>query len=226
MIDALRWLVAVEIVAVAFLPVTVAVFRRLSDRGFAFSRILGLLVLTYVVWIGGSFLPIAGPAVLPVLVLLAFAVGGWWLRRRATLAALRCIRVTILLEEGIFLTAYIVWSVLRALVFHPGIAHTEQYMDMMFLNASLHSGSYPPHDLWMSGHTVNYYYFGYLMMAMLIKLSGVAASVGYNLALSLLFAATIGASYSLGLALAHSRRWAALGPLFLAVLGNWHAVFV
>ncbi|HCG00665.1 MAG TPA: hypothetical protein DEV93_08995, partial [Chloroflexi bacterium] len=57
-------------------------------------------------------------------------------------------------------------------------------MDMALLNASIHASSYPAYDPWMSGHTINYYYLGYLMYGMLAKLSGVAPTVAFNLALS------------------------------------------
>ena len=35
-------------------------------------------------------------------------------------------------------------------------------MDLMFLNATTRADHFPPKDPWLSGHTVAYYYFGYL----------------------------------------------------------------
>src|SRR5581483_1784300 len=144
----------------------------------------------------------------------------WLWRGGETLQSFRPLGWLILGEETLFTGAFAVWGVLRAEVFHPAIAHTEQYMDLMFLNASLRSASFPPTDLWMSGHTVNYYYFGYLMYAVVNRLSGVPVAVAYNLALSTVFALTLAGAYSLGLALTRRWSWAALAPLFVALLGN------
>ena len=40
-------------------------------------------------------------------------------------------------------------------------------MDMAFVNALNASSSFPPHDPWMAGEDLNYYYLGHLAMAML-----------------------------------------------------------
>ncbi|MGH2449068.1 MAG: DUF2298 domain-containing protein, partial [Chloroflexota bacterium] len=200
-------------------------FRRLPDRGYAFARVLGLVTVTYITWIVGSFLPIAGGVVLPGLVSVAGFVG-WALRGRQVLRSLAQVKTAVVVEESLFLAGLIAWSALRAYVFHPDIAHTEQFMDMAFLSATLHAGSFPPLDPWMSGHTINYYYLGYLMNAILIRFSGVAPAVGYNLALSTIFALTLSGAYSLGYFLTRRLGWASVMPLFVVVLGNWHAVLV
>jgi YYY domain-containing protein len=225
-IDLLRWTLTVEIIGAAFLPLALWLFRALPDRGYIFAKILGLVVITYVTWLIGSFLPIASSVALPLIVLVAGAAACWWFLWAETLEAVRGLRNAILIEEVLFVAALIVWSVLRAQVFHPGIGHTEQYMDMSFLGASINSASYPPYDPWMSGHTINYYYLGYLMFGLLIKLAGVAPAVGYNLALSFLFAIVVAGAFSLGYALTRKLRWAGLSSLFVALVGNWHAILV
>jgi YYY domain-containing protein len=225
-IDFLRWALAIELVGVAFLPLAFWLLRTLPDRGYIFAKIIGLIIITYCSWLIGSFLPIASSVALPLIVLVAGAATCWWFLHAQTLEAVRGLRKTIVIEEGLFLVALILWSVLRAQVFHPGIGHTEQYMDMSLLGASIHSASYPPYDPWMSGHTINYYYVGYLMFGLLIKLSGVAPAVGYNLSISLLFAFVVAGAFSLGYALTRRFFWAALAPVFVALVGNWHAILV
>ena len=44
-------------------------------------------------------------------------------------------------------------------------------MDLAFLNSLTRFGAMPPADPWMSGLTINYYYWGYLLAAALAKLS-------------------------------------------------------
>ena len=47
----------------------------------------------------------------------------------------------------------------------------EKWMETAFINAILHSPMFPPHDPWLSGYAISYYYFGYVMTAMLAKLT-------------------------------------------------------
>ena len=223
MTDFLAWLLAIEVVGLAFLPLAIWLLRRLPDRGYIFAKILGLLLTTYVVWLAGSLLPVARSPLLPWMVILAIGAASWWRWRAGTLSELRRIVRLVAVEESLFVAALVVCSLLRVHTFGSAINHTEQFQDLSFLSASLHSASFPPYDPWMSGHTINYYYFGYLMFATLTKLSGVAPSVGYNLALSLIFAFTVGAAYSVGYALSRRLTWALLAPIFVALLGNWHA---
>lgn len=225
MIEFLRWLLVLEVLAVAAFPLATRIFTALPDRGAGLSPILGLLLVTYLSWLTGTALPVAAGPVLPLTIAFLLGVVSWGLYRLDALRALAApTRRALLIEQALFISALAVWSLLRAYVFGPPILHTEQFMDMAFLNASVHSASYPPYDPWMSGHSINYYYFGYLAYAGLIKLSGVPVAVGYNLALSTLFAAVLTAAYSLGLAFTRSLRWAAFAPALVGLAGNWHGV--
>ena len=67
---------------------------------------------------------------------------------------------------------------------------TERPMDYALFNAIQRSPNFPPHDPWLSGYSINYYYFGYLLMAVVALLSGLEPAVAYNLALALIFALT------------------------------------
>ena len=53
----------------------------------------------------------------------------------------------------------------------------------------------------MAGEDLNYYYLGHLMAAGLVKLSGVAPDVGYNLAVAAFFALSAVAAFGLSAAL-------------------------
>lgn len=224
MIDFLRWLLAIEVISLAFLPLAVWVLRSLPDRGYIFARVLGLLLITYVTWIIGSFIPVAGSVVLPVAVGVVAAGAGWWFWGRQTLALVREAGPAVAVEEALFVVGLAVWALLRVHTFGASINHTEQLMDVAFLNASYHSTSYPPYDPWMSGGTINYYYFGYLAVAMLCKLSHTATDIGFNLANATLFALTASCAYSIGFALCRRVAWSLIAPGFVALAGNWHAV--
>jgi YYY domain-containing protein len=190
------------------------------------AKLTGLLGVTYLVWLVGLVMPVAQWWFLPAGVTVVVGALSWWRWHRETLATLRPLLRIAAVEEALFLAALISWTVLRVYLLHPGIGHTEQYMDLTMLQGSLRSASYPPYDPWMSGHTINYYYFGYLMYATLVKLAGVAPAVGYNLALSSVFAFTIAGAFSVVYNLTRRILWAGIGPLFVAIIGNWHAILV
>ena len=61
-------------------------------------------------------------------------------------------------------------------------------MELMFINSILRSPTFPPHDSWLSGYAISYYYFGYVMTAMLAMLTGLTGSVAHNLMTALIFA--------------------------------------
>ena len=50
---------------------------------------------------------------------------------------------------------------------NPEILGTEKPMELAFINAILRSPAFPPHDPWLSGYAISYYYFGYVLVAML-----------------------------------------------------------
>ena len=81
----------------------------------------------------------------------------------------------VIAAEGLFALAYVLWAVLRA--YQPDIFGTEKFMDFGFMNAILKSPTFPPNDMWLSGNSINYYYFGYVLMAALTGLSGVSSQV-------------------------------------------------
>jgi YYY domain-containing protein len=103
--------------------------------------------------------------------------------------------------------------------YEPGIAGTEKPMDLAFLNGFLSAQRLPTQDSWLSGYTVPYYYFGYLVLATPGKLTGIAPAVVYNLA-----AATVPALAFVGFAsvawnLARSRFAAPIAALAAAFAG-------
>ncbi len=64
----------------------------------------------------------------------------------------------------------------------------EKPMDFAYLNSVMGADALPPADPWFSGGRMNYYYFGWMLVAGLAKLSGVPAALAYNLALATWFA--------------------------------------
>ena len=198
MLDFITWWIAVEALGLLVLPLSFLLFSRLPDRGYAFAKPLGLVLLGYLVWLVGltGLVPLNRWSILAIAALLA--AGCFWLIRgqwRSLLGRLYAERWTILTVELIFLAAFAGWAVARS--YDPAINHTEQPMDFAFLNAVIRADSMPPLDPWLSGNSISYYYFGYLINGSIAKVTGVSGGVSYNLALALLFALTAVGAFGL-----------------------------
>jgi uncharacterized membrane protein len=100
---------------------------------------------------------------------------------------------------------------------------TEKPMEFAFLNSILRSDTFPPLDPWMSGQSISYYYFGYVMIGFLTKLSGLTSNYTFNLALALIgaLAATGVCSLVYNLISLSARR----RPSFKRALAERYAVF-
>jgi uncharacterized membrane protein len=72
--------------------------------------------------------------------------------------------------------------------FAPEIVWGEKPFELAFLNSINRSESFPPDDPWLSGHSISYYYFGYVMIAALTKLVALGTNVTFYLGLSLMAA--------------------------------------
>src|SRR3954466_7628624 len=196
MTAALRFFVLIEVLGLAATPLAVVAFARLPGRGVAFAKPLGLLLATWLVWMGGSLHVVPNGLAAwigAVLVLAAAGAAVWWRGRPAL------IRRWVLWSEGTALVAFAVMALLVA--YSPDVWQTEKPMDMAFVNAAGDARTFPPEDPWMAGQDLNYYYLGHLMAAGLVRLSGVAPDVGYNLAVATFFALSAVAAFGLAGAL-------------------------
>jgi YYY domain-containing protein len=196
MTAALRFFVLIEVLGLAATPLAAVVFARLPGRGVAFAKPLGLLLATWLVWVAGSLqLVPQGLATWIAAVALVGAAGGlvWW-RRQPQLP-----RRALVWSEALALVAFATMTLLVA--YSPDVWQTEKPMDMAFINAAGDARHFPPEDPWMAGEDLNYYYLGHLMAAGLVRLSGVAPDVGYNLAVAAFFALSVVAAFGLAYAL-------------------------
>ncbi|MDE3077311.1 MAG: hypothetical protein KGJ86_17990, partial [Chloroflexota bacterium] len=120
--------------------------------------------------------------------------------------------------ELLFLVAFAALTWYRG--FNPEIAGTEKPMDFALINGILRSGRFPPMDPWMSGFSISYYYFGYYLVALLVKLTGVAPAIGFNLGLATVFGLT--ATAVAGVVYGLTQRFGAglLGAFLLLLASN------
>ncbi len=223
------WLLA-SLAGAGALPLTFSLLRSLPDRGYTLARALGLLLTGFIFWLGTSLGLLSntpGSMVLAWLILASCGAAlflrrahgsdwrGWW----------RANRRFILLAELLFLVALLALALLRA---HNNSLHgTEKPMELAFLSATQRSASFPPADPWLAGHAISYYYFGYVLMAILASLSGIGSTLAFNMSIALLFALGALTAYGVAGNLARTRpgrtgrRSGLLGACFVVLLGNW-----
>ncbi len=229
MANAITWLLAAEIIGLIAFPLAFILLPGLKDRGYSVAKPLGLVLLSWPLWMLGSLrLVPTTPVTLWAALCLFAAVSGWIaVRRRAEmLEFVRRERRAILVAEGVFLFLYAIWVAYRFL--DPSIDSTEKPMDFAFLNASILASYFPPEDPWLRGHDLPYYYFGYLMMGNLTELTFIPSRITYNLALALVpamaGAAAWGIVYNLarshGASASRGMRFALAAPVLLLMVSN------
>ena len=194
----LRWFLTFFVVGMALLPLTFSLFHGFKDKGYIFSKIIGMATISYLVFILG-LLKIAKFSFLPVLfsVIFLFAINYYFFRKNDIILTISKNLKIFLAEEIIFLTTLIFWSYVRSN--NPDIYGLEKFMDFGFVNSILRSDYFPPKDMWYAPLSINYYYFGHLITAVITKFTQIPSLVSFNLMISTLFALTFTSSFSIGM---------------------------
>jgi YYY domain-containing protein len=247
------WYLLVSLLGWLTFPLAYRLFPALADRGFSLARALGILVWGYVFWMMGSLGIIqndGGGLLLALALLIVLSILASWKMIVNTLRA-RCRQSSIIswlksnlrlliTVEVLFFLAFAAWAFVRASNPNIETAGGEKTMELAFINAILRSPTFPPHDPWLSGYAISYYYFGYVMTAMLARATGTLGSVAHNLMSALIFALSFigayGILYNL-LALWRNRQLSIvnrkssiglplLGPLFLLFVSNLEGFLV
>ncbi len=214
------WLMTIEFVGLLALPIASSFCGLLPDRGYAVSKPLGLLLLTYFTWLLVSLHLIRfGAASVALAFIILLLISAQVLLRKKPLACLAGNRAHMLKVEFIFLAAFSAMAFI--LSYKPDILAmaSEDFMDYAFLQSILRSAYFPPPDSWLAGEVLSYYYFGQLEVAILTIFTKIPSGITYNLAVSTFFALTASTAYSLGYSLTRKSIYGILASLFVSVAG-------
>ena len=191
------WWLIIQVLGLAVWPLLTRWLRWLPDRGYMLAKPIGLLLVSYGLWIlatfnliqnttGGIIVVLIGVAVLSVWAWRGFPTGSAKEARADLRGLWREHRALFIAYEIVFAVALIGWAIFRAHT--PDLSTTEKPMEFAFFNAINRSATFPPHDPWLSGYAIAYYYFGYVMMSLLHKLTGVTAGIAFSLSNAFWFA--------------------------------------
>ncbi|HLB95491.1 MAG TPA: DUF2298 domain-containing protein [Patescibacteria group bacterium] len=193
----LKWWVYLLIIGLIFLPLASRIFSKFFDKGYLYSKVLGLAIPSFILWLLSSLRLVPferGWIIVIILVLLAVIFvfdKGYPNFKQALIENWKIF----ILEELIFLISLAFWVFVRGL--RPEIKDLEKFMDFGFMNSILRTKFMPPTDMWFAGEEVNYYYYGHYLAAFLTKLVNLKPAVGYNLMISTIFAFTLSLTFSL-----------------------------
>ncbi len=225
------WLVLLELLGLLAFPLANRIFGRWHDSGWGFSKLIGLLIWGYAVWLPVnlgwwlfSWRSLLFGAVILALPALGFAVTA--LRTRGSDARSAPPIGPVLKRwvgtEVLFLVAFALWALVRAAnpdVWHPYFGG-EKPFEFGFLNAILRSPVLPPYDPFFSDGIINYYYYGLYLVALPMKATGIDSAIGFNLAIATLFAFAFSGAYGLGRELTGRRRYGLLAVVLLVGMGT------
>src|SRR5438067_9913723 len=192
MVQLLEMWALIEVLGIMCLPLTITVFHNLPDRGWAFSKAIGMALLAFCVWLPLMYLhalPFSQILIAGVfLVLLALNMIGFLWMRTSLVKYIRANISYIVVTEAVFLGMMFLLGWIRS--YGPDITGFEMYMDQGILAGIMHSQYFPPNDVWLAGYPINYYYYAHYTIAVLAKLLGQPSSIAFNTGICTFFGLT------------------------------------
>jgi YYY domain-containing protein len=226
------------------------IFGNFLDFGYAFSKTIGIILISYSALLLGTLkiLPFTKEGLIILFSIFIFLIFKFFKKEIKSIFQLKAkTLVILLLTELLFLFALISLAFVRGQ--EGSIRGLEKFMDFGFMQAINKSTYFPPLDMWYGpddlkpeGYYINYYYFGHLTGALLIKLHGVLPAIGYNLVLATIFAQAISMTFSLTSSFVHLLRqsikktpkisaipsliFGLIGAFLLNLGGNLHTIYI
>ncbi len=232
------WIVMLLALLAIGVPIAKFLLPSFPDRGWGLARTLALVLAAYPLWLGASLSLFRFRAIWVVVALVAVGTIGWWLSQRGrnltgsqrTNTSSR----TWLHAEAAFwlvLGLFLIFRLINPDGWHP-FWGGEKPMEFAQLNAIQRSAYFPPYDPWYADGYLNYYYYGFYVMAFLLKATGIPSEIGFNLALPTVMGLVASGGFSMAAALAlgltRSPRLAIIsgwiGTVLLCLAGNLTAV--
>lgn len=213
MLPFLQWWLVVLFLGFIFMPLSGLLFSSLSDKGYLFSKAIGIAVTGYLMWMlsalkimkfstVSSLVSVGIGFAINLLIVLFFRlfykpnINNLYTEKRLISTYFKKENLGIFItEELLFFVVFLIFTYIRG--FKPEAYGTEKFMDYGFMTSMMRSEYMPPQDFWYSGTKLNYYYVGQFIATFLTKISFVKISQGYNLMLMMIGAFTFVLPFSI-----------------------------
>ncbi len=191
-VGVLLWYAFIFVLGLVAYPITRSALPGLRQYAYPLSRIVGLALLAWISWMGGSVgVPYTRISISVAFVIIAVAgFGLWMIRKDQFKEEWNASRRFFTLVEIVFVVFFLIDLLIRlgnSDMWHPSKGG-ERPMDFSYFNAVLKSTSFPPYDPWFAGGYINYYYYGFVLAGTPVKLLGIVPSIAYNFILPTWFA--------------------------------------
>ena len=197
----IKWYLMLLLMTIAGLPASLYFFDIFYDKGYIFSKVIGIIFTGYIVWFLSSLqiikfnllnIYICTICVIIVSYILLILKN---LKNKKIFYKIKPTLFVFLRIEIVFFLLFLFICYIKG--FNPNANSTEKFMDFGYMAIISKTDYMPPMDLWFSGKSINYYYFGQYISSFMSKLACVKINYGYNLMLITLFSLTFLESFSI-----------------------------
>ncbi len=218
------WLI---IIGISMIPLSIILFPKAPEKGVLLSRTLGLGCLSFLSFTAVSWFHISYCKYLLWSIVIVQLILNWGLLDplgKNTQLALKDNCKKILAYELFGLLVFSILLTIRAL--NPSIIGAEKLMDSAILNSLIRTDVLPPPDPWLAGYSSNYYYWGHMIFANVLKMSGIYFSYGYQFALVTVFYLTFLHCFTVSMSPNNKERlWTGIFLcIIVCLLGNLYPV--
>lgn len=194
-LSVIMWWAVIMVFGWAAFPLLAALMPSTADRGYAVSKFVGMFLVGWTLWfIASARIPVwwGGGVAVGLGGLFLLSIFTAWRTKFRFRDFIRARWKLLLIIDVLMLLAFLVFLGVR--LSNPDLWHAvyggEKPMDFAYFNGVLRSTVFPPVDPWNAGGFINYYYFGFVIVATPVLLLGMIPSIAYNLILPTLFAMT------------------------------------
>lgn len=213
------WWLALEVIGLVSFPLVSRVCSSLGDKGYSISKLVGLVVLTYLTWMLSSLklLPFGYVSIgLSFLLLLVLSL--YFGRKHLRIADWP--QKQIIISDSIFTVSFILLVLI--VMESPDIYYAnaaDGVFNFAFLQSIFRSDYFPPPDPWFAGESIPYYYGGHLLVAVISLVTRVPPAIAFNIAGAMFLALAISVSYGLGYNITGKKLYGFIVALFVCIVG-------
>ncbi len=225
----LNWYLFILLIGTITFILTFELFKDQKDRGYCISKTIGILLVSFISWLAMVYnfnmysftadIPRVATGILGIaaLIIIVRSVANGNIKEIYKFIDTNY--RLILFTEAAFIAILIGISYVRA--FAPDILDVHKLQDLVYIKSFFNTGNLPPENIWLAGYKINYYYFGYFLIANLVYLSNIDIHLAFNLVpgtiLGLIAISAGGITYNI----TNSRFYGILGGFLTAFISNY-----